>query len=118
MQKPTTAVIRGTEADATLAALGDYRFAALFSHGSLDVGVYAPVGVDTQQPHTRDELYLVRAGSARFVDAAGTQDVSAGDVVFVAANAEHRFEAMSEGFSAWVLFWGPEGGEANQGGAK
>lgn len=111
MHSRSTAVISAAHADATLEALGDYRFAALFSHGSLDIGVFAPVGVDTQQPHTRDELYLVRSGRARFVDARGSTDVGPGDLVFVAAHAEHRFEDMADGFSTWVLFYGREGGE-------
>jgi mannose-6-phosphate isomerase-like protein (cupin superfamily) len=111
MQQPRTAVIRAADAARTVATLTDYRFANVFHHGSLDAGVYAPVGEDTQQPHTRDEVYVVLTGRARFVGPTGSDDVGPGDLVFVAANAVHRFEAMSEDFSTWVLFYGPEGGE-------
>jgi len=34
-----------------------------------------------------------------------------GDVLFVAAGVEHRFLNISDDFSAWVVFWGPKGGE-------
>lgn len=116
MQQTPTAVIRASDAARTIDALGSYRFAAVFDHGSLDVGVFAPVGVDTQHPHTRDEVYVILTGSARFVGATSTEDVQAGDFVFVAAHAPHRFEDMSGDFSTWVLFYGPEGGEGGEGG--
>ena len=35
------------------------RFAEVFTHGSLSVEIFAPHGVDNQQPHTRDEVYVV-----------------------------------------------------------
>ena len=113
MQKSAAAVISACQADETLAALRDYRFAALFQHGSLDVGLYAPVGRDTQQPHTRDEVYVVRAGTARFVTPALDRSVGPGDLLFVPAHSDHRFEDMAESFCCWVLFYGPEGGEAD-----
>jgi len=31
--------------------------------------------------------------------------------LFVAAGEEHRFEAFSDDFAAWVVFWGEKGGE-------
>jgi mannose-6-phosphate isomerase-like protein (cupin superfamily) len=111
MDRSTTKVLTSARASATIASLGRYRFAALFQHGTLDAGVYAPVGEDPQQPHPRDELYVVRSGSAEFVDVDGRTAIGAGDVVFVAAHAEHRFEAMSEDCSTWVFFYGPDGGE-------
>lgn len=33
------------------------------------------------------------------------------DAIFVEAGVEHRFEDFSDDFSAWVIFWGPDGGE-------
>ena len=38
------------------------RFADMLHHGTLDVEIYAPRGADPQQPHSRDELYVVMAG--------------------------------------------------------
>jgi hypothetical protein len=33
-------------------------------------------------------------------------------VLFAAARVEHRFEAFSEDFATWVVFYGPPGAEA------
>ncbi|MEQ9811709.1 MAG: cupin domain-containing protein [Azospirillaceae bacterium] len=87
-------------------------FVDRFRHGTLEVEFFAPRGVDTQQPHRRDEIYLVHAGCARFERAGEMVDVAPGDVLFVPAGMDHRFHAMSDDFETWVLFWGPEGGEA------
>jgi hypothetical protein len=35
-----------------------------------------------------------------------------GDVIFVEAHTERRFETFTEDFETWVIFWGTEGGEA------
>jgi mannose-6-phosphate isomerase-like protein (cupin superfamily) len=35
----------------------------------------------------------------------------AGDLLFVPAGETHRFETFSGDFTAWVIFYGPEGGE-------
>ena len=34
------------------------------------------------------------------------------DVLFVAAGDRHRFEQLSPDFRTWVVFYGPDGGEA------
>ena len=35
-----------------------------------------------------------------------------GDVLFVPAHEEHRFESFTDDLVVWVMFYGPEGGEA------
>jgi len=87
------------------------RFAEIFKHGSLSVEVFAPRGVDNQQPHTRDEVYLVIRGSGRFVFGSERVTFGPGDFLFVPAGVAHRFENFTEDFVVWVLFYGPEGGE-------
>ncbi|MGA3159109.1 MAG: cupin domain-containing protein [Steroidobacteraceae bacterium] len=89
------------------------RYAQAFAHGTMSVGFYAPIGADPQQPHKRDEIYIVHSGSGEFVVAGERQRFASGDVLFVAAGVEHRFEHFSTDFSAWVVFWGPAGGEGN-----
>ncbi|MEQ8660715.1 MAG: cupin domain-containing protein [Gammaproteobacteria bacterium] len=85
----------------------------VFTHGSLDVRLYAPPGEDRQVPHERDEAYVVARGHAAFVAGDGQRHALApGSFVFVAAGETHRFEAMSADFAVWVLFYGPAGGEA------
>jgi mannose-6-phosphate isomerase-like protein (cupin superfamily) len=88
------------------------RYALAFSRGSMSVGYYAPIGADPQRPHKRDEVYIIHAGTGEIV-IAGQQhsQFAAGDVFFVASGVEHRFEYFSRDFAAWVVFWGPPGGE-------
>tara|TARA_B110000114_G_C14846008_1_gene298634 strand:+ start:52 stop:369 length:318 start_codon:yes stop_codon:yes gene_type:complete len=86
-------------------------FKELFSHGSLSVEIYKPEGVDHQQPHSRDELYVVTSGSGYFVNGSSRDKFEQGEVLFVPAGVVHRFEDFTEDFSTWVIFYGPEGGE-------
>lgn len=85
-------------------------FSVLFERGDVSVELYAPRGSDTQSPHTRDEIYIVASGSGRFRRADQVCDFHAGDLLFVPARVEHRFESFSDDFRTWVIFFGPEGG--------
>jgi mannose-6-phosphate isomerase-like protein (cupin superfamily) len=87
------------------------RFAVLFERGTLSVEVYAPRGRDPQQPHTRDELYVVVTGSGTFVRESDRYPFGPGDCLFAAAGEVHRFEGFTEDLVVWVMFYGPEGGE-------
>ena len=100
---------------ATLAksrAAGGKPFIELFKHGSLVVEAYRPEKVDLQTPHTRDEIYVVISGSGSFRNGAVRHRFEPGQVLFVPAGVEHRFEDFSPDFATWVFFYGPEGGEA------
>jgi len=88
------------------------EFATLFRHGTLEVEFYRPEGVDRQTPHTRDELYVVASGTGVFVNGETRRPFEPGEVLFVPAGAEHRFEDFSDDFATWVFFYGPEGGES------
>jgi mannose-6-phosphate isomerase-like protein (cupin superfamily) len=90
------------------------RFAAQFEHGSLVVEIYAPREIDPQTPHTRDEVYIVAQGRGEFVCEDRRLIFAPGDFLFAAAGEVHRFENFSDDLLVWVLFYGPEGGEANQ----
>jgi len=81
-------------------------------HGTMRVGVYAPEGSDPQTPHTQDEIYVVIAGSGTFVKGLERRPFGAVDLIFVEAGAVHRFEDFGADLRTWVVFWGPEGGEA------
>ena len=89
----------------------DQPFKHMFTHGSMEVEIYAPKGEDLQQPHTRDELYVIAAGSGYFVHEQERHAVEIGEVLFVPAGDIHRFEEFSDDFATWVVFYGPEGGE-------
>ena len=88
-------------------------FKELFNHGSLIIEIYKPDGIDHQQPHSRDELYVISSGSGFFVNGESREKFEKGEVIFVPAGAVHRFEDFTEDFSTWVVFYGPEGGEQN-----
>jgi mannose-6-phosphate isomerase-like protein (cupin superfamily) len=86
-------------------------FVNLLQHGTMTIEYYAPVGVDEQTPHKKDELYVIAKGSGIFNRNGETISFNEGDVLFVPAGMEHRFEEFSEGFATWVIFYGPNGGE-------
>jgi mannose-6-phosphate isomerase-like protein (cupin superfamily) len=88
------------------------RSVAVLEHGSLLVKVYVPLGRDPQTPHTRDEIYVVAQGSGEFVSDQGRQNFGPQDLLFVPAGVEHRFENFTHDLIVWVMFYGPEGGEA------
>ena len=86
-------------------------FVLAHEHGSLRVELYAPRGLDAQTPHRRDEVYVVVRGEGYFVNGPERHRFTTGDLLFVAAGVEHRFEEFSEDLSVWVIFHGPDGGE-------
>ena len=96
---------------ARLPGPGGERFVQVFAHGTLSVEVYAPRGADTQQPHARDEVYVVARGRGEFVSGESRVPAGPNDFLFAAANVPHRFENFTDDFAVWVLFYGPEGGE-------
>jgi mannose-6-phosphate isomerase-like protein (cupin superfamily) len=106
-----TAHLKPVEALGRLPGAQGERFVALFAHGSLVVELYAPRGSDPQTPHTRDELYVVIAGSGQFDNGSDRQPFAPGDCLFVAAGTRHRFVDFTDDLTVWVVFYGPEGGE-------
>lgn len=87
------------------------RFVTLFEHGTLAVELYAPRGTDPQQPHARDEVYVIASGSGTFWDGERRAPFAPGDLLFVSAGRPHRFEDFTDDFAVWVMFYGPDGGE-------
>jgi mannose-6-phosphate isomerase-like protein (cupin superfamily) len=100
----TEALSKGPPPDGNLAV-------SIFGHGSLEVELYTPKDHDAQQPHERDEVYVVVRGSGLFFDGERHQSIGVGSFVFVAAGQLHRFEDFSPDFAVWVFFYGPRGGE-------
>ena len=82
-----------------------------FRVADLSVGTYSIPrgGIDDQEPHTEDEIYVVTAGRA--VLRAGEDSAAAepGSVIYVAAGEEHRFTDVAEDLAAIVLFAPAEG---------
>jgi mannose-6-phosphate isomerase-like protein (cupin superfamily) len=106
-----SAVVSLESALARLAAAPE-KFVELFAHGTLSVEIYRPGEADLQQPHDRDEVYVVVSGEGRFLHGGQRTRVRPGDLLFVPAFMEHRFVDFTPDLTVWVLFYGPEGGEA------
>ena len=94
------------------------RWVEMFRHGTLEVEVYAPRTRDPQTPHTRDEVYVVVRGMGIFVNGSTREPFGPGDLLFVPAGMTHRFEDFTDDLVMWVIFYGPEGGEAAAAGAS
>jgi len=90
------------------------QYDILLRHGTMTLGLYAPRGIDDQTPHTRDEVYVVMQGEGWFVNGPERHRFAKGDVLFVPAGVEHRFEEFTDDLALWVVFYGPEGGEKRE----
>ena len=72
----------------------------------LSMGLYVlPTGgLDSQSPHTEDEVYYIVSGRAKIQVADEDRDVQAGSIVYVAKNVEHRFHSIEEELTVIVFF--------------
>ena len=73
---------------------------------TMSAGLYvlAAGATDVQRPHHEDEMYYVVRGRARFLAGEEDREVAAGSVLFVAAEAEHRFYDITEELAVLVFF--------------
>ncbi|WP_414475812.1 cupin domain-containing protein [Microvirga sp. M2] len=84
-------------------------FKTFFEQGdAITVELYAPVGTDKQQPHERDELYVIASGHGTFSRGGEIVTFGPGDLLYVPAHVPHRFETFSDEFKTWVIFYGPK----------
>jgi mannose-6-phosphate isomerase-like protein (cupin superfamily) len=104
-------VIHLTDARARIPGPAGEHFVSVLQRGSLRLLLSLPVTPNRQAPHAQDEIYvIVRGRGVLFHD--GRRDAfEPGDVMFIAAGIEHRFEDFTEDLAAWVVFYGPPGGE-------
>lgn len=78
----------------------------------MSVEIYRPLKTDLQTPHLQDELYVIISGSGEFLNNGVRSPFGPGDMLFVPAGIEHRFENFTDDFAAWVIFYGPNEGES------
>lgn len=73
---------------------------------AMSAGIYtlSPGSTDPQKPHNQDELYYVVRGRGRMRIGTEEQPVVAGSIIFVEAQAEHRFLQVSEELLVLVFF--------------
>ncbi len=81
-----------------------YREFLRVSAMSAGLYVLSAGSIDPQSPHHQDELYYVVRGRGRFRAGGQETDVSAGSLLFVAAEVEHRFYDIEEELSVLVFF--------------
>lgn len=95
--------------DAAMAALAKHPegkpFVTLLERGRMYVEIYQPKKVDLQTPHDQDEIYVVISGSGTFFNAGERHPFHPGNLIFVPAGVEHRFENFTEDFKTWVIFF-------------
>ncbi|MFI5251003.1 MAG: cupin domain-containing protein [Bacteroidota bacterium] len=87
------------------------RSLSLFQHGSLEIKLYTLNSPDHQTQHIQDELYIVVKGKGNFFIDGSRISFVPGDILFVPAGVEHHFEDFSGELVAWVIYYGPDGGE-------
>lgn len=93
--------------------LAELPFAVMMKYGTMTIEYFAPQEVDTQTPHKQDEIYVIIKGHSTFYRNGERISCKKNDVLFVPAGMEHHFENFSDDFATWVIFYGPEGGEAD-----
>jgi mannose-6-phosphate isomerase-like protein (cupin superfamily) len=73
---------------------------------SMSAGLYvlAAGTTDLQRPHHEDEMYYILRGKARFKAGDEDREISAGSVLFVAAEVDHRFYDITEELAVLVFF--------------
>lgn len=86
---------------------GDGGYEIVHSSPGMEVGVYVLVAPepDRQQPHDRDELYVVLEGSGTLEIEGERVELEEGDAAFVPADTDHRFVGY-EGLAVLVIFAG------------
>lgn len=83
------------------------RSAEAFVDGDVQVR-FTPRPTDgPQQPHARDELYVIAAGSGYYRVGDRRTAVGSGDLCFAAARTVHGFEDFTDDFAIWIIFYGP-----------
>jgi len=104
-------VIRLARAQARIPGPAGEHSVSVLQRGTLDVKLSLPTPPNQQTPHAQDEVYVVIRGRGILLHDGERDPFESGDLLFVAAGIEHRFEDFSEDLAVWVVFYGPRGGE-------
>lgn len=112
MPQPDRAcVIHLADARARIPGPAGEHAASVLRRGALDVKLSLPPSPNRQTPHAQDEIYVIVRGRGVLVHDGTREPFEPGDLMFVAAGAEHHFEDFTDDISVWVIFHGPVGGE-------
>jgi len=104
-------VFRLAQVQASIPSPSGERSTLVLKRGTCDVKLARPVPPNEQAPHTQDELYVIVCGRGTLLHDGKRDAFETGDLLFVAAGVEHRFEDFTEDFAIWRVFYGALGGE-------
>ena len=112
-QSDRSGAIRFADARARVPGPAGEHAVQLLQRGSLDVRFACAPRVPPTDvtPHAQDEVYVVVSGRGILFHDGKRDRFESGDLLFVAAGTEHRFEDYSDDLAVWVIFHGPPGGE-------
>jgi len=106
-----SAVFRLAHVQVSIPGPAGERSTLVLKRGTCDVKLACPVSPNKQAPHTQDEIYVIVRGRGVLLHDGKRDSFETGDLLFVAAGVEHRFEAFTEDFALWRVFYGAQGGE-------
>lgn len=104
-------VIHLAEAQAHIPGPAREHAVSVLRRGTLNVKLSLPVPPNQQTPHAQDEVYVIIRGRGVLFHDGKRDPFEPGDLLFVAAGTEHRFEDFTDDLAVWVVFYGPSGGE-------
>ena len=89
-------VVHLTDARARLPGPAGEHSVSVLQRGTLNLKLSLPVAPNEQGPHAQDEVYVIVQGRGVLFHDGQRDRFESGDVMFVAAGTEHRFEDFSE----------------------
>ncbi|MDX8365204.1 cupin domain-containing protein [Cytobacillus sp. IB215665] len=84
----------------------EHSYNEFFNTSSMSVGIYELKAgeIDTQQPHTEDELYFIISGESQMFVGENHFTVKDGSFVFVEKNVKHQFYDIKKDLTIIVIF--------------
>jgi mannose-6-phosphate isomerase-like protein (cupin superfamily) len=106
-------VIRLARAQASIPRTAGEHSVSLLQRDTLDVSLALSPSERPSQltQHEQDEVYVAIGGRGVLLHDGQRDSFESGDLLFVAAGTEHRFEDFTDDLAVWVVFYGPCGGE-------
>jgi mannose-6-phosphate isomerase-like protein (cupin superfamily) len=101
-------IIRHADARVGIPGPAGEHAVSFLQRGTLDVKLaLAPSERPTKlTAHAQDEIYVIIGGRGVLFHNGRRDRFETGDLLFVAAGTEHRFEEFSEDLAVWVIFYG------------
>jgi hypothetical protein len=83
-----------------------------FAHGTMALHLVGPQAGEAAKPNLQDAVLIVAAGSGRLSLNGEDIAIEPGDAVFLRAGRPYGLSETADTFAAWLIAWGPAGGEA------